>query len=308
MTTVSIITPSFNQAAYLEQTILSVLNQDHPDIEYILVDGASTDTSLEIIKKYEDRLAYWVSEKDHGQAEAINKGFVRARGDVIAWLNSDDHYLPGAVASAAKVFEQHPDVVLAYADMLAVNEHDHVFNTMNYKQLAVEDLLCFEIIGQPSVFMRRSALHSVGNLDTTFHFLLDHHLWIRFAQLGRILHVHQTWSAARYHPEAKNRARALEFGKEAYRILEWVREDAVLAPILARVERRATASAHRINARYLLDGGRPAAALVAWTRALLIDPRVALARLNILASSVLNLLGLGPLRQKVLDRRRADYR
>ncbi len=306
MTLVSIITPSFNQAAYLEQTILSVLQQDHPRIEYIVIDGSSTDTSVDIIRKYESKLSYWVSEKDNGQAEAINKGFARATGEIIAWLNSDDYYLTGAVSSAVRIFEENPDVVLVYGNMLAVDEHGVTFNTLNYKQLTLDDLLCFQIIGQPAVFMRRSVLEDL-KLDSTFHFLLDHYLWIHIAQRGKILHVDQTWAAARYHAEAKNRAKAAEFGREAFQILENVKQDADLAPILEKVDWRARASAHRVDARYLLDGGQPAAALSAWVRALFIHPPTALARMNILVSAILNLIGLGKLREKVLQKRRNKF-
>ncbi|HMX74127.1 MAG TPA: glycosyltransferase family 2 protein [Anaerolineales bacterium] len=308
MTLVSIITPSYNQAAYLEQTLLSVLNQDHAPIEYIVVDGASKDASVEIIKKYSDRLAYWVSEKDGGQAEAINKGFARATGEIIAWINSDDYYLPGAVSAAVKIFESNPDVVLVYGNMLAVDEHGKTFNTLTYKQLTLEDLLCFQIIGQPAVFMRRSALQKTDGLDSTFHFLLDHFLWIQLAQHGKILHADQTWAAARYHAEAKNRAKAAEFGREAFRILEAVAQDKNLAPVLSKVERRSRASAHRVNARYLLDGGQPAAALSAWVRAFFIHPPTALARMNLFVSAILNLFGLGKLRSMVLRMREARHR
>jgi len=308
MTLVSIITPSFNQATYLEQTILSVLGQDHPRIEYIVVDGASTDNSVDIIRKYESKLAWWVSEKDNGQADAINKGFARATGEIIAWLNSDDYYLAGAVSAAVRIFEEHPEVVLAYGNMLAVDEHGKTFNTLNYKQLTLEDLLCFQIIGQPAVFMRRSALEATGRLDPAFHFLLDHHLWIRLAQQGKILHVPQTWAAARYHAEAKNRARAAEFGHEAFRILGEVTRDNHLAPVLAKVNRRALASAHRVDARYLLDGGQPASALLAWMRALFIHPPTALVRMNIFASAILNMFGLGKLRSAILHNREARFK
>ena len=308
MTLVSIITPSYNQAAYLEQTILSVLSQDHPRIEYIVVDGASTDGSVEIIKKYAGRFANWVSEKDHGQAEAINKGFARATGDIVAWLNSDDYYLQGTVSAAVKVFEENPDVVLVYGNMLAVDEHGKTFNTLTYGQLSLEDLLCFQIIGQPAVFMRHSALRKTGGLNPDFHFLLDHLLWIQIARQGSILHVDQTWSAARYHAEAKNRAKAAEFGREAFRILEVATQDKVLAPVLAKVSRCARASAYRVDARYLLDGGQPAKALSAWIRALLIHPPTALARMNIFVSAALNLLGLGAMRDAVLKGRKAKYK
>jgi hypothetical protein len=191
--------------------------------------------------------------------------------------------------------------------MLAVDENGKTFNTLTYKQLTLEDLLCFQIIGQPAVFMRRSALQSAGRLDLNFHFMLDHHLWIRLAQQGKILHVNQTWAAARYHAEAKNIAKAAEFGRDAFRILDFAIHDKTLAPILARVSRRARASASRVDARYLLDGGQPAAALSAWTRALFIHPPTALARLNILVSALLNLFGLGKLRSAILSRREARY-
>src|SRR6185295_5932989 len=208
-------TPSFNQARYLEATIQSVLSQDYARIEYILVDGASTDGSTEIIRKYKDRFAYWVSEKDNGQAEAINKGLSRAKGEIAAWLNSDDYYLPNTISEVTNVFEENPDTVMVYGDILAVDEHGQTTNILKYKQLSLENLLCFQIIGQPSVFFRRAALEKAGLLDTSYHFLLDHHLWLRIAQQGKILHVPQIWSAARYHAAAKNRAKAAEFGREA---------------------------------------------------------------------------------------------
>ncbi len=306
MTLVSIITPSYNQAKYLEQTILSVLDQDHPSIEYIVVDGASTDESVEIIKKYADKLAYWESTKDNGQADAINKGFARATGEIVAWLNSDDYYLPGTVSAAVKVFEENPDVVMVYGNMLAVDENGVTFNTLTYQQLTLEDLLCFQIIGQPAVFMRRSVLRKTNGLNLTFHFLLDHLLWIQVAKQGRFLHVDQTWAAARYHAEAKNVAQAAEFGREAFRILETIAQDKDLAATLWKIDRRAHASAFRVDARYLLDGGLPAQALRAWFRALTIYPPVALKRMNIFVSAVLNLLGLEKVREAVLQKRKKD--
>ncbi len=330
---ISIVTPSFNQARYLETTIQSVLSQDYPLIEYIVVDAASTDGSVEIIKKHAKTLEsdsslalrtlseiqkqasglqghsidWWISEKDKGQAEAINKGLARAKGEIIAWLNSDDYYLPNAISSVVKVFEENPDVVMVYSDMLAVDEQGQTINVLKYRQLTLEDLLCFQIIGQPAVFFHREAFEKAGGLDTTFHFMLDHHLWIRIAQQGRILHVNQTWSTARFHAEAKNRAKAAQFGREAFRILDWAKSQPGLAESISGVERRARASAYRVDARYLLDGVQPLPALKAWFQALFIHPPTALARLNIFVSALLNLGGLSAVRKFILYRRKRGY-
>lgn len=300
---VSIITPSYNQARYIEKTIQSVLSQEYTSLEYSVIDGGSTDGSADIIRKYSDRLSWWVSEKDGGQAEAINKGLSRAKGEILAWLNSDDYYLPGAISGVVKAFQDNPDATLVYGNMLAVDEHGQTINLLKYKQLTLEDLLCFQIIGQPAVFFRREALEKAGSLDISYHCLLDHHLWLRMALQGSIIHVDENWAAARYHSQAKNRARAAEFGHEAFRILEEASLDKNLAPILARVSRHAHASAHRVDARYMLNAGQVRKSLSAWFRALFIHPPTALARLNILVSAFLQLIGLGKLREMYLKHR-----
>src|SRR5665648_105463 len=193
---VSIITPSFNQARFLEQTIQSVLGQAYPRLEYLLVDGASTDGSLAIIQKYASRLDWWVSEPDHGQAEAINKGLHRARGEFVAWLNSDDTYLPGAIHKAVAAFANHPQAGLVFGDVLAIDEDGHTTNRLRYGNWSLLDLMTFRVIGQPSVFMRRSVLEQAGYLDISYHYLLDHQLWLRMAHLADIRYIPEALSAA----------------------------------------------------------------------------------------------------------------
>ena len=129
---VTIVTPSYNQAAFIERTIQSVLGQDYPDIEYIIMDGGSSDGSAEIIRRYEDRLAYWESVKDKGQTDAINKGFARAHGEILAWLNSDDVLYPHAVSEAVAYLTEHPECGLVYGNCDFIDAEGNVTNfTMN---------------------------------------------------------------------------------------------------------------------------------------------------------------------------------
>ena len=304
---VSIVIPSYNQAAYLEQTILSVLCQDYPGMEILVVDGGSGDGSVEIIRKYADRLSGWVSEKDRGQGDAINKGLARAKGEIFAWLNSDDFYLPQAISSAVKIFMQNPEAALVYSNMLAVDQNGQTLNLLRYSQYSLEDLLCFQIIGQPAVFFRREAYEEAGGLDVAFHYMLDHLLWIRIAHLGKIVHAPQTWAAARFHPEAKNRHLATQFPIEAFRILDWARGQPGLSDAMARVGKRSLASAHRVNARYQLDAGQPRDSLRAWFKAFSIHPPTALRRLNLLVSALMQIFGLNRLREFVLRLRQQKF-
>lgn len=258
---VSIVTPSFNQAAYLELTIRSVLEQGYPNLEYMVVDGGSTDGSLKIIKKYEDKLSWWTSEKDSGQAEAINKGFTKAKGEFIAWLNSDDIYLGKSIQSAVGVFKLHPEAAMVYSDVLSINQDGKPINLMKFKDWGLDGLMQFKIISQPAVFMRRTALEKAGYLDQNYHYMLDTHLWLRIAQQGEAVHVKQTWAAARYHESAKNISHPEGFGQEAYRVLEWMKSQPSLKEKYIVNEKKILAGVHLFNAHYLLDGNKPKEAL-----------------------------------------------
>lgn len=293
---VSIVTPSFKQADYLELTLRSVLEQDYPHIQYLVADGGSPDGSVEIIQRYAQRLAWWVSEPDRGQADAVNKCLARAQGEIIGWVNSDDLLLPGAVSAVVQVFASHPEASMVFGDVVSIDEHGETINLMRYGAWGLDELMTFHIIGQPGVFFRRSALEQAGGLDLDYHFLLDHQLWLRLAQTGEMHYLPQSLAAARFHAAAKNISQAAQFGEEAYRIVTWMQTQPNLLPRFHRLRRRIWAGAHRFNARYLLDGGQPGAALRSYGRSLAAHPPTALLEWHRMVYAALSLAGLGRLK------------
>lgn len=305
MSLVSIITPSYNQVRYLEQTIQSVLAQGYPQLEYIIVDGGSTDGSLETIRNYADRLAWWVSEPDSGQADAINKGMQRAKGEIVAWLNSDDLYLPEAISGAVKALEANPAAGMVFGDAITIDEQGAELNPLVFGDWGLRELMRFRIICQPAVFMRRGALEEAGYLDPSFHFLLDHLLWVRIAQRTPVCHVASSWAAARHHPAAKNVSQAAGFGQEAFRILGWMEGQPDLQPRLHADRRRIEAGAYRLNARYLLDGGQPAASLHSYLQALWRSPRFTLQHWRRMLYAIASLAGARSLANRYSQRRKS---
>lgn len=292
---VSIITPSYHQAQYLEQTICSVLGQDYPNIQYLIADGGSTDGSVEMIQRYEARLAWWVSEPDQGQAEAINKGMARADGEIVAWLNSDDLYAPGAVRKAVDALMQNPKAGLVYGRAVSINPKGRPLNDLAFGRWGLNDLAAFKILTQPAVFVRRAAWEEAGGLDMSYHLLLDHHLWLRIAARHPILGVPEVWAFARHHPAAKNVAQAEKFGREAWRIVAWMKSDPALSAVYTQHSREIRASALRFSARYLLEGGKAGLALKGYLQALFTHPLSALVEWHRILFAGLSLLGLGGL-------------
>jgi len=202
---VSIITPSYNQATFLEETIQSVLNQDYAPIEYIIIDGGSTDDSLEIIKRYSDQLAWWVSEPDQGQTDAINKGFAQANGQILAWLNSDDTYLPQAVSEAVAYLQAHPEAGMVYGDANLIDETGALLGKFPARQTNYRRLRRGYVhIPQQAAFFRAALWQQVGPLDPSFYFAMDYDLWVRLAKLAPIHYHPRLWANFRLHRSGKS--------------------------------------------------------------------------------------------------------
>lgn len=221
MLKISVVTVSYNQAQFIEDTIKSVLNQDYPEVEYIVIDGGSTDGSADIIKKYSDRLAFWCSEPDGGQTDALRKGFAKATGDILCWINSDDQLEPGALSEVAAFFEQNPNARVVTGDHIKMNEQGVPIKL--HREIPFNRFIwnyTYNYTAQTSTFWKRDLYEEVGGMDTDYNMGMDTNLFARFSE---VTHMHKTkelWSRFRLHGQQKTALFDERSRLERRRILE----------------------------------------------------------------------------------------
>jgi len=201
---ITIVTPSYNQGQYLEQTILSVLGQQYPNLEYIIMDGGSTDNSVEIIKRYADKLAFWQSKTDKGQADAIAQGFSMSTGEILGWVNSDDFLLPECLFSVARRFPQDEKTVALTGRCLLVGPSCELLKVaLPTPQTWISMLFYGHGLGQPATFWTRTAYEKVGGLDTSLKFSFDADMFVKLRRIGAIAITSDYLAAFRLHPKSK---------------------------------------------------------------------------------------------------------
>lgn len=210
---ISVITPSYNQASFIKQTIESVISQDYPNLEYIVIDGGSDDGSVEIIKSYKDKLSYWVSETDNGQAHAVNKGLKVATGDIIGWLNSDDIYLPGTLKKVARYYQELPDADVIYGNHVVTTQGGDFLWTKKELPFSLRRLEHHSYMSQPATFFKASVVEKCGILDEQLHFLLDWEYFIRLGKKCKFTHVSDVFATYRLHKVAKT---AIQSGQDRF--------------------------------------------------------------------------------------------
>lgn len=204
MLKISVVTISYNQGQFLERTLRSVIDQNYPNLEYIVIDGLSKDNSVEIIRKYEKHLAYWVSEKDKGQTDALNKGFARATGDVVCWLNSDDTFEPDALMRVGETAEKHPNHNFFFGDIHFIDADDKITGLRRIAPIRPANILLEGMVfSQPATFWRKSLMDKVGPLDASLRFSMDYDLFCRMAPHARYKYINAFLATYRIHETSK---------------------------------------------------------------------------------------------------------
>jgi glycosyltransferase involved in cell wall biosynthesis len=219
---ISIVTPSYNQGQFLEETIRSVLSQNYPRLEFIIMDGGSTDNSVEIIQRYAPKIDYWVTEKDNGQADALRKGFARATGELLGWLNSDDIFHPHALLAIGETYEAYSNCLIAgnvsvFSGSQSI--HSHTIRQRNLNQLdMIEAWTRRATYSQPGVFFPRAAYQQAGGVDPTLRWIMDRDLMIRMLRTHEVKYVERTVAGARLHAAAKTCAQAGHLCAEVFQV------------------------------------------------------------------------------------------
>lgn len=287
---VTIVTPAFNAGRFIEATIRSVLDQDYPAIEYIVMDGGSTDGTLDVLRRYGDRLT-WRSGRDGGQSAAINAGWRAGRGQVLAWLNADDTYFPGAVGSAVAYLQQHPAAAMVYGDCDMIDERGYTLRPYRTGPFDIVAMVrqAQNPIPQPAAFMRRAALDAAGYLDQRLHMAMDLELWLRLGLRYEVGYLPRRLATLREHPGTKTLAQLERLGPELLMIYEWLFDQPDLPPALLarRCEAMSAALLRAANNFYIAGLLAPA------RRYLLASWRRAPTRLNHTALKLLLLGALG---------------
>lgn len=257
---VTVVTPSLNQGAFIEATIRSVLDQDYPSIEYIVMDGGSTDGTLDILRRYEGRLA-WTSAPDRGQADAVNRGWQRG-GEVLAWLNSDDVYLPGAVSAAVAGLRAHPLAAGVYGDCEYIDEAERVIDHHSTGQFDYAMLVrtARTPAPQPATFLRRDAVAAIGYLDADLSMVMDLDLWLRLGLLGPLVYLPQPLARFREHAASKTIARQAQAAPEILAIYRRLFARADLPLAIRAIEAEALSGALVYAGNSLLMAGQLGAA------------------------------------------------
>jgi len=254
---ISVITPSFNQGQYIEETILSVINQDYPNLEYIIMDGGSSDNTVDVIKKYENKITFWESKKDKGQADAINRGFEMSTGDIICWLNSDDYYLPGSLWYVAQKINTEKEEIL-YGNCIHFREENtRVFGTDVRNASSILNLSFADYIIQPSSFYTRKAWEKVGKLDEKYTFVFDWDWFVRAENLKvNFIPVNCYLSTYRYHDNHKTSSGKDTRSKECYELLSKFCEKDLLKGVDYMLKKRKIINALRWRIDYFCNSDR----------------------------------------------------
>lgn len=215
---ISIITVSYNQGKFIEDNILSIINQNYPNVEHIIIDGGSTDNTINILNKYNPYLN-WISEADDGQSDGLNKGFKKAIGDIIGWVNSDDKLAPGALEKVSTFFNNNPSEIAVVGDQAIINEDGNIIDVIKSKPYSYDYLLNHARgITQNSTFFKREVFSKTGYLNPSIHYSMDRDLFIRIARLKSIPYLPETLAEFRIQPEAKTSKGSYYFAKDLVKI------------------------------------------------------------------------------------------